>query len=317
MTAYIIKRLLWAVPTFIGAMTLIFLVMRVLPGDVALMMLGGEGQNVDPVQLNQLRETLGLNRPLWEQYGYFMWDLFRGDMGKSLWTGQPVWTEITTRLPYTLSLVVLTFCVSISIALPFGITAAIKQDSWIDYLLRTISIAGLSIPNFYLGLMILMVLVTYFKWFPPLEYAPVWQNPGVAIQQLFLPALVLGFRQSCTTMRMTRSSMLEVMREDYVRTSRAMGVRERTVIASHALRNAILPVVTIWGMETIMMIGGTVIIETIFNIPGVGRLMVDSINHRDVNLVQGVTAFICIVVLLVNLMVDLAYAWIDPRIRYK
>jgi peptide/nickel transport system permease protein len=291
--------------------------MRVLPGDVAMVMLGSEGAAINPEQLNALREQLGLNMPLWQQYAVWLGDFARLDLGKSMWTGNPVWSEISLRLPYTVTLILISLAISILISIPVGVFSALKQDSWLDYGLRSFAIAGLSIPNFWLGLLLLLITVSYFRWSPPIEYAPVYVAPLVAMQQLAMPAIALGYRQSAVAARMMRSSMLEVMREDYVRTARSKGLRERTVINVHAIRNAILPVVTIYGTEIVMLISGAVIIETIFNIPGIGRLLVDGINHRDVNLVQGLVAFITVIVLLMNLLVDLVYGWVDPRIRYE
>ncbi|MCX8126047.1 MAG: ABC transporter permease [Dehalococcoidia bacterium] len=317
MGGYILRRLLWAIPTLWGAVTLLFLIMRVLPGDVAMVMLGSEGAAINPEQLHALREQLGLNRPLWEQYLTWMIGFSHLDLGKSLWTGNPVWSEIAIRVPYTFTLIVMAMILSLIIAIPTGVFSALKQDSWLDYGLRSFAIAGLSIPNFWFGLLLLLLTVSVFKWSPPIEYATVFSSPLVASQQLLLPALALGWRQSAVSARMMRSSMLEVMREDYVRTARSKGLRERTVIIVHAMRNAILPVITIFGTEILLLISGAVIIETIFNIPGIGRLLVDGINHRDVNLVQGLVAFITIIVLLINLLVDLIYGWVDPRIRYE
>jgi peptide/nickel transport system permease protein len=291
--------------------------MRVLPGDVAMVMLGSEGAAINPEQLNALREQLGLNMPLWQQYAVWLGDFARLDLGKSMWTGNPVWSEISLRLPYTVTLILISLAISILISIPVGVFSALKQDSWLDYGLRSFAIAGLSIPNFWLGLLLLLITVSYFRWSPPIEYAPVYVAPLVAMQQLAMPAIALGYRQSAVAARMMRSSMLEVMREDYVRTARSKGLRERTVINVHAIRNAILPVVTIYGTEIVMLISGAVIIETIFNIPGIGRLLVDGINHRDVNLVQGLVSFITVIVLLMNLLVDLVYGWVDPRIRYE
>lgn len=317
MAGYIIRRLLWSIPTLWGAVTILFLLMRVLPGDVAMVMLGSEGASINPEQLNALREQLGLNRPLWEQYLAWMLDFCRLDLGKSLWTGNPVWSEIAIRIPYTFTLIVMAMILSLIIAIPTGVFSALKQDSWLDYGLRSFAIAGLSIPNFWFGLLLLLLTVSVFRWSPPIEYATIFAAPLIAMQQLALPALALGWRQSAVSARMMRSSMLEVMREDYVRTARSKGLRERTVIIVHAMRNAILPVITIFGTEVLLLIGGAVIIETIFNIPGIGRLLVDGINHRDVNMVQGLVAFITVIVLLVNLLVDLVYGWVDPRIRYE
>jgi peptide/nickel transport system permease protein len=315
--AYIARRLLWVVPTLFGAVTLIFLVMNVLPGDIAMVLLAQEGQMPDPQQLQALREELGLNRPLYQQYVSWLWGVARLDLGESLWTGQPVVKEMWVRLPYTLTLIAMAVGISVVLAVPIGVLSALRQDSWVDYGLRSFAISGLSIPSFWFGILILLFVVSVFRWFPPLEYAPVYKHPWVALQQLFLPAIALGYRQTAVSARMMRSSMLEVLGEDYVRTARAKGLMERTVIYLHALKNAVLPVITIFGVEIIILFGGAVIIEKVFNVPGVGRLLVDAIIERDIPLVQGVVMMMVAFVLVVNLLVDLVYAWIDPRIRYR
>jgi len=316
MGAYIVKRLLWMIPTFLGAVTLIFFVMRVLPGDIAQLMMGGADTLTDPVALQAMREKLGLNLPLWQQYINWLGGLLRLDLGTSLWTGKSVWYEISVRLPYTLTLGTIAMAFSIVLSIPIGIISALKQDTWIDHGLRSFAILGLSIPNFWLAMLILLVLLNVFKWSPPLEYYTIVSNPGGALQQLLLPALCVGFRQLSVGARMMRSSMLEVLGEDYIRTARAKGLRERIVIYLHGLRNAILPVVTIIGMEVVMVVAGAVIVETIFSIPGVGRLLVDAINNRDVVMVQGVVSVIVAFILVINMLVDLLYGWIDPRVRY-
>jgi len=300
----------------LGAITIVFLLLRVMPGDVAMLILSEEGEHIDPVQLETVREQLGLNRPIYEQYFSWLWGLVRLNLGTSLWTGASVWTEICIRLPYTAMLVVLSLAITMVLAIPIGVLSALKQDTWVDYGLRSLAIAGIAIPNFWFGILLLLFLITVFTWFPPLDYAPIYKNPGVAIQQLILPAIALGYRSVAVSARMMRSAMLEVMREDYVRTARAKGLRERTVIYLHALRNAVLPVITIFGLEIIMVFSGAVIVETIFNVPGIGGLLIDGINHRDIVLVQGLVSVVIAFVLIVNLAVDLVYAWVDPRIRF-
>jgi len=207
--------------------------------------------------------------------------------------------------------------ISIITAVPIGVLSAIRQDSWLDYTLRSGIIAGISIPSFWFAMLLLLFVVSVFKYYPPLEYATLFTQPLVSIQQLFMPALTLGIRLAASAARMMRSSMLEVMREDYVRTARAKGLTERVVLYGHALRNAILPVVTIFGMELAFLFGGTVIIETVFNIPGIGLLLINAINMRDIIMVQGIVATLVVIVLVINIMVDVLYAWIDPRIRYR
>lgn len=317
MREYLIRRILLIIPTLFGALTLIFFIMNILPGDVALMILGEDTGQGSAADLARLRAELGLDRPLYVQYLFWLWGVLQLDFGTSLWTGVPVFTEIWVRLPVTLTLIVLSICLSIVLAIPIGIVAALKQDSWIDYGLRIFTISGLSIPSFWFGLMVVLFLLLVFSWFPPLNYAVIYSDPWVSLQQLCMPALVLGYRQAAVSARMMRSSMLEVLREDFVRTARSKGLRERIVVYVHALKNAALPVVTIFGVEAVLLFSGAVIIEKIFNVPGVGTLIVDAMGHRDVPLVQGVVLIIVVFVLIVNLLVDLIYAWLDPRIRYS
>lgn len=317
MRDYLVRRILLIFPTLFGALSLIFFIMNILPGDIALMILGADTGQASPEALARLREQLGLNRPLYVQYLSWLWGVVQLDFGTSLWTGVPVFAEIWVRLPITLTLIIFSVCLSMVLAIPIGILAALKQDSWVDYGLRVFTIAGLSIPSFWFALMVILFLLLVFRWFPPLTYAVIYSNPWVSLQQLFLPAMVLGYRQTAVSARMMRSSMLEVLREDYVRTARSKGLKERVVVYLHALKNAALPVVTIFGVEAVILFSGAVIIEKIFNVPGVGTLIVDAMGRRDLPLVQGVVLMIVGFVLVVNLVVDLTYAWLDPRIRYR
>lgn len=317
MRDYLIRRILLIIPTLFGALTLIFFIMNILPGDVALMILGEDTGQGSAADLARLRAQLGLDRPLYVQYLSWLWGVLQLEFGTSLWTGVPVFAEIWVRLPVTLTLIVFSICLSMVLAIPIGIVAALKQDSWIDYGLRIFTISGLSIPSFWFGLMVVLFLLLVFSWFPPLNYAVIYSDPWVSLQQLFMPALVLGYRQAAVSARMMRSSMLEVLREDFVRTARSKGLRERIVVYIHALKNAALPVVTIFGVEAVVLFSGAVIIEKIFNVPGVGTLIIDAMGRRDIPLVQGVVLIIVVFVLVVNLLVDLVYAWLDPRIRYS
>ena len=317
MRDYLFRRVLLILPTLFGALTLIFFIMNILPGDIALMILGDETGHGDPAALALLREELGLDRPLYIQYFVWLWGVFQLDFGTSLWNGVPVFEEIWVRLPVTLTLIVFSVSLSMVLAIPIGIVAALKQDSWVDYALRVFTISGLSIPSFWFGLMVVLFLLIVFSWFPPLTYAVIYSDPWVSLQQLFLPAIVLGYRQAAVSARMMRSSMLEVLREDYVRTARSKGLKERIVVYLHALKNASLPVVTIFGVEAVILFSGAVIIEKIFNVPGVGTLIVDAMGRRDIPLVQGVVLIIVVFVLVVNLIVDVMYGWLDPRIRYR
>jgi peptide/nickel transport system permease protein len=317
MQKYILRRVVFAVPTFLGAVTLVFLIMRVVPGDVTAAILGAQmDQEGSEEMVQQLREKLGLEDPLHVQYGKWLWGAIRFDFGRSLYTGEVITEEIKRRYPITLNLLVMVIFISTAIAIPSGVLAALKQDSWVDYALRIVSIGALSIPNFFIGILIILALLLLFNWFPPLDYAPFWRDPWLNFQQLAFPALATGFRLSALGTRMTRSSMLEILREDYIRTARAKGLRNSVVMNRHALKNAILPVVTLIGLEIIALFGGIVIIETVFRIPGIGRLLVESIFNRDYSTVQALVFIFAGVVVVVNIVVDLLYAWIDPRIKY-
>ena len=317
MQGYVVKRVLWSIPTFLVAVTAVFFVMNVLPGDIAEVIIGEETGVVDPERYDALREELGLNRPVVERYASWMGGILRGDLGESLWRGEPVTGMILGRLPYTTGLVLFAIIISIVTAVPAGVMSAVRRDTWVDYGLRGGVIAGISIPDFWLGLLLLTWVVSTFRWSPPLAYATLWSDPWTAVQQYILPSLVLGFRAAAGAARMMRSAMLDVMEEDYVRTARAKGLTERVVLFVHALRNATLPVVTLFGTSVAYLFGGTVIIETVFNIPGLGLLLIQAIERRDVILVQGVVVFVMVAVLLTNLAVDVLYARLDPRISYE
>ena len=317
MQKYLLRRVVFAVPTFLGAVTLVFLIMRVVPGDVTAAIMGAQmDQEGAQEMVQQLREKLGLEDPLYVQYSNWLWGAVRLDFGKSLYTGEVITEEIKRRYPITLNLMLMVIVISTAIAIPSGLIAALKQDSWVDYVLRIVSIGALSIPNFFIAILIILALLLTFQWFPPLDYAPVWKDPWLNFRQLIFPAVATGFRLSALGTRMTRSSMLEIMREDYIRTAQAKGLSTAVVMNRHALKNAILPVVTLIGLEVISLFGGIVIIETVFRIPGIGRLLVESIFNRDYSTVQALVFIFAGVVVIVNILVDLLYAWIDPRIKY-
>jgi len=240
----------------------------------------------------------------------------RLDFGNSYWTRQPVIEELKRRYPITANLAVMSLLLGTFIAIPVGVLSAIRQDTLADYAARVFVISGLSIPNFWLAILIILGLVHYFKWLPPLDYAPLWVDPWQNFKQLVFPALVTGYRLSAIGARMTRSSILEVLRDDYVRTARSKGLRERVVVLKHALRNALLPVITIIGLELLTLFGGLVVIETVFTVPGIGRYLVDAITHRDYPSVQALVFMFAVLVVTVNLLVDIVYGFLDPRIRY-
>src|SRR5436309_14925892 len=318
MRTYIAKRLLLIVPTLFGAAALVFLIMRVIPGAVALLIFGGDaGGHIDPKQLTAMRERLGLNDRLIVQAATCDWGVLRFGFGTSLWTGRPVLEELLVRVPLSLELALAATMVSVIIAIPFGMLAAIRQDTWIDYAVRVISIGGLAIPSFWVGILCILLLVIFFGWGPPLEFTPPWIDPWANFQMMVWPIITVGYRYAAVTTRMTRSTMLEVLREDYIRTAWAKGLHERAVVIRHALKNSMLPVITLVGTEFAFLIGGLVVTETVFTLNGVGRFVVDAVAHRDYPVVQALVFVIAFSFVIVNLLVDLTYAWFDPRIRYR
>jgi len=318
MRTYVTKRVLLIVPTLLGVAALVFFIMRVIPGDVTLLILGGDqAGRIDPAQIAAMKRQLGLDQPLLVQFGTWLWGVLRFDFGTSLWTGQPVMSELLIRLPLSLELAVLASMVSVLIAIPLGMLAAVRQDTWVDYLVRVISIGGLAIPSFWIGILCILLLVIYFGWGPPLEFTPPWVDPWANFQQMVWPVLTVGYRYAAVTTRMTRSTVLEVLREDYIRTAWAKGLRERAVVIRHALKNAMLPVITLVGTEFAFLIGGLVVTETVFTLNGVGRFVVDAVAHRDYPVVQALVFLIAFSFVVVNLLIDLTYAWFDPRIRYR
>jgi peptide/nickel transport system permease protein len=317
MGTYLAKRILLIVPTLLGVASLVFVIMRVIPGDVALLILGGDSGQIDRAQLAAMHHRLGLDQPLLVQFGTWFWAVLHFDFGASLWTGRPVVEELLIRLPLSLELAILATFVAVVLAIPFGMLAAVRQDTWLDYVIRVISIGGLAIPSFWAGILVILFLVLYFGWGPPLEFTPPWVNPWANFQQMVWPVMTVGYRYAAVTTRMTRSTLLEVMREDYIRTAWAKGLRERVIVVRHALKNAMLPVITLIGTEFAFLIGGLVVTETVFTLNGVGRFVVDAVAHRDYPVVQALVFVIAFGFVIVNLVIDLTYAWFDPRIRYR
>jgi peptide/nickel transport system permease protein len=314
---YVTKRLLLIVPTLFGVAAVVFVIMRVIPGDVTLLILGGDQTGrIDPQQLVAMRHQLGLDQPIPVQFGTWLWNVLRLDFGTSLWTGQPVIEEVLIRLPLSLEVAILATIVSVLLAIPLGMIAAVRQDTWVDYAIRIVSIGGQAIPSFWVGILVILFLVIYFGWGPPLEFTPPWVDPWANFQQLVWPVLTVGYRYAAVTTRMTRSTVLEVLREDYIRTAWAKGLRQRAVVIRHALKNAMLPVITLVGTEFAFLIGGLVVTETVFTLNGVGRFVVDAVAHRDYPVVQALVFLIALCFVVVNLLIDLTYAWFDPRIRY-
>jgi peptide/nickel transport system permease protein len=319
MHAYLAKRFLLFIPTLLMATLVAFLLLRVIPGDPALVKLAGEtgDSNFTQTELHALQVKLGTDQPLYVQYGKWVWGMTHLDFGESMFFDEPVATDLAEKFPITLELTVLAMVFATVIAVPLGLISAIRQDTTGDYIARVVSIAGVALPNFWVGILIVYFLVHLFSWMPPLGYATLWDDPLTNLQQFFFPALALGFSQMAFTARVTRSSMLEVCREDYTRTARGKGLAERVVILRHALKNALLPVVTISGYEFGRLLAGTVVIENIFMIPGMGKLLVDSVFHRDYTEVQAIVMVITVSVLFLNLMLDVVYGWLNPRIRYQ
>ena len=306
------------VPTLLGVSIAIFTLLRVIPGDVAALMLGGaEGEgSYTQEDLERVREQLGLDDPIYVQYGTWIWQLVRFDLGDSIALGRPIAGELKRQFPITLQLAIFTAIVVSLIAIPVGVLAAVKQDTWIDYILRSIAVIGLAAPSFFVGMLIILGLSLYFRWIPPIAFVNLWDNPTVAFQQLVFPAAALGFASQGLLLRMTRTQLLEVLREDFVRTARAKGLAERAVIMRHGVRNALLPVVTIAGVQIGFLFSGTVVIETVFNVPGIGRGLIQAMFIRDLPMIQAYIMYFALVALTANFLVDLTYAWLDPRIRY-
>ena len=316
MTAYIIRRILLMIPVLMGASLIVFSLIRLVPGDVVLQQIGGAG-HVSKDEMEKIRHQLGIDRPFHEQYATWALNAVRGDLGKSLWSGKPVMQELIDRTPVTLELAFLSIFIAVIIAIPIGVISATRQNTPADYIGRLIAITGLSLPDFWMATIAVVFLGLYFKYLPPLGYHSPLEDLGKNLQQFLLPAAIEGFRLSAITMRMTRSTMLEVLRQDYIRTAWSKGLRERGVIYRHAMKNALIPVVTIIGTQLSRQLGGQVIIESIFSLPGVGRLTLDSIVNRDYTQLQGNVMFIAVIVVVANLLVDISYAWLDPRIRYS
>jgi peptide/nickel transport system permease protein len=316
MRSYLVRRLLLMIPTLLGVAALVFFLLRIIPGDIVEIRYS-EGQFTTPELLQQERARLGLDRPLWRQFAQWMVGISRLDFGRSMWTGDRISHEIAIRFQLSLQLTLMATAIAVILAVPLGTLAALRQDSRVDYAIRVFSIAGLATPSFWLGMLMILALLIVFRWAPPMEFTPLWVNPWRNLSQLIWPALAVGYRYSAVATRMTRSTMLEVLREDYVRTARAKGLWERLVVRRHALKNALLPVLTVIGLEFAFLLGGLVVTEQVFNLNGLGLLFVESIAHRDYTMVQALVLLVAFVYVAVNFGVDLLYAWLDPRIRFR
>jgi peptide/nickel transport system permease protein len=317
MTTYVLKRLLLMIPTLLGVAVLIFFLMRIVPGDIVELRFAGESSFASKDTLEIERKRLGLDKPVWQQFVTWMAGLLRFDFGTSMWTGSPISEEIKLRFALSLQLAIMATTIAVVLAIPLGVLAALKQDTWIDYGVRIFSIAGLATPSFWCGILFILALLVVFKWLPPMVYTPFWVDPVQNLAQLIWPALAVGYRYSAVATRMTRSSMLEVLREDYIRTARAKGLWQTLILSRHALKNAMLPVLTVIALEFAFLMGGLVVTEQVFNLNGLGMLFVEAVAHRDYTLVQALVMLVATVFIAMNFLVDLMYAWLDPRIRYR
>ncbi|HTE81617.1 MAG TPA: ABC transporter permease [Reyranella sp.] len=322
MYRYILNRLLLSIPTLIGAAALVFILMRLIPGDICMVRLGGSGGSVSASALANCHAQLGLERSLPLQFLDFIVGFASGDFGISMWSGKPVIEEIATRIPVSLEIAILATLVAVAIAIPLGTISALHQNSWLDHIVRTVAIAGIATPSFWLGIMSILIVLDVSHalfgapWMPPIDYVPLWEDPLHNLSIVILPAITIGYRYSAVTMRMTRSAMLEVLREDYIRTARAKGLVEQLIVNRHALKNAMLPVVTLVGIEFAFLIGGLVVTEQVFNLNGIGRLFVLAVQNQDYTLTQALVMLTVAIFVVTNLVVDVLYAWLDPRIRF-
>jgi peptide/nickel transport system permease protein len=313
MTQYLVQRLMLMIITLIGVTFLVFSILRLIPGGVESAILG---EQATPEQFEEVRRSLGLNQPLLQQYSTWVTDLMRGDLGQSVVTKREIGSDIKARMPVTFELGLMAMLVSLLIAVPVGILAAVRQDTLGDYAARSLAIVLLSSPGFWLGTLLITFGARWFGYAPPLTYVKFTENPLQNIQILLPAAIILGAGLSGTVMRLTRAQMLEVLRQDYIRTAWSKGLPERSVIRRHALRNAAIPVITLIGLQVPILFGGTVVLEQIFSIPGMGRYLITAVNVRDYTVIQAVVLLIATVVVLSNLVVDLLYSLLDPRIRY-
>jgi peptide/nickel transport system permease protein len=316
MREYIIKRILLVIPTLLGMAAGVFFLIRLIPGDAVLLMMA-ESANVDQTQIELMRQQLGLDKPAYLQFFIWLSGVLQGDLGRSVWAEVPVSQEIAQRLPITGQLMLMALTISLLIAIPVGMISAVKQDTLTDYVLRFCSILGLSVPNFWLAIIVVVVPSILFLWTPQMGYIPLTHDPLGNLGQMIFPAGVLGISLSASVMRITRSALLEVLRQDYIRTAWAKGLAHRAVVLKHALKNSMIPIASLVGIQMGFLLGGSVLIEQIFALPGLGRLVLDAIRQRDYPLMQGAILFIALGYTLINLAVDLFYSWMDPRIRYE
>jgi peptide/nickel transport system permease protein len=316
MGRYVIRRVLALLPTLFFASVIVFVTVRLIPGDIIDMMLE-QNDAASALTRAQLMAALGLDKPLWQQYGHWAGEILTGNLGQSLWHHTPVWEELKQRLPVSIELGFLAMLFALAFAIPIGVYSAVRQDTGADYVTRSISILMLSVPAFWVGTIVVVFPSIWWGWSPPVEYVSFSSDPLQNVKQMLLPALVLGMTLSAVTMRMTRTMMLEVLRQDYIRTAWAKGLNERLVVLRHALRNALIPVVTLIGLQAPLLIGGAVIIEQIFVIPGMGLMLIDAVSQRDYPVISGLFLVVGVGVMSINLIVDLSYGLLDPRVRQR
>jgi peptide/nickel transport system permease protein len=317
MYRYIASRILLMIPTLFGVALITFVLLRMVPGDIVQLKLAGDGGRVDETVLQQERARLGLDKPIAQQFVDWTLGAMHLDFGLSMWTGRPIVQEVGIRLELSLELTVIASIVATLLAIPLGSLAALKQNTWVDYAVRLFSIGGLAMPGFWVGIITILCLLIFFHYLPPLTFTPLLRNPLENLSQLIWPALTVGYRYSAVATRMTRSTLLEVMRDDYVRTARAKGLAEQFVVLRHAMRNALLPVVTVIGLEFAFLLGGLLVTEQVFNLNGIGKLMVDAVVRRDYTMTQALIMLIATTFVVMNFLIDLLYVVLDPRISYS
>lgn len=316
MQAYLIRRLLALLPTLFFASLIVFVSMRLIPGDVIDLMLA-QNDIVTGQDRAKIEAALGLDQPVYVQYFRWIGGAMTGDLGTSLWQNVPVTQQLAETLPITFELGFLALIVALTVALPIGIYSAMRQDTAGDYVSRSFSLLMLAVPSFWLGTLVMVFPSVWWRWSPALEYTPFFEDPLANLAHMSVPAILLGLSMSAVTMRMTRTMMLEVMRQDYIRTARAKGLGERLLIVRHALRNGLIPVVTLIGLQAPLLIGGAVILEQIFVVPGMGLLLLEAVFQRDYPVISGVFLVVGVGVLIINLLVDLSYGWLDPKVRHE
>ncbi|MCZ6730035.1 MAG: ABC transporter permease [SAR324 cluster bacterium] len=317
MYRYFIRRILLMIPTLLGVAIVVFVLMRLIPGDIVELRLSGEGGMVDQADIDAMRAQLGLDKPVIMQFLSWLWGAIQFDFGNSMWTGRPLSLELEQRFQLTVQVALMASFFSVIIAIPLGTIAALRQDTWVDYAVRIFSIAGIATPGFWLGILIILGFLIFFQWMSPIKFVPFYVDPWENMIQLIWPALATGYRYSAVATRMTRSTVLEVLREDYIRTARAKGLVEQVVLVRHALKNAMLPVITVIGLEFAFLIGGLVVTEQVFNLNGLGKYFVESVANFDYTGVQALVMIVATTVVVMNFLVDITYAWLDPRIRYQ